>query len=58
MQNCGPWPKPVRVLATYRARAASAAASDGDAVAIELLPDDYTPPREQDKALGGAFGCR
>jgi hypothetical protein len=45
--SCGPLPKPMRVLATYRARptGAAAAAPDGDAVAIELLPDGYAPPR-------------
>jgi tetratricopeptide (TPR) repeat protein len=44
--SCGALPTPVRVLATYRARATptSSGATDGDVVAIELLPDGYTPP--------------
>ena len=44
--QCGPLPKPVRVLVTYRVRSETTAAGtiDGDAVAIELVPDDYTPP--------------
>jgi hypothetical protein len=35
----------LRAFVTYRARAATTAAGmiDGDAVAIELLPDDYQP---------------
>ena len=43
--SCGPLSTPQRVLATYRAGAAgtSASATAGDAVAIELLPDNYTP---------------
>jgi tetratricopeptide (TPR) repeat protein len=41
--NCGPLAKPVRALITYRARSATTGAIDGDAVAIELLPDDYQP---------------
>jgi tetratricopeptide (TPR) repeat protein len=45
--TCGPLPMPQRVFATYRARAGTAApgAGNGDAVAIELLPDEYVPPR-------------
>ena len=36
---------PIRVLTTYRPRdaVASTAAVLGDLVAVELLPDDYTP---------------
>ena len=41
--NCGPLPTPLRVLATYIAMAS--AGVDGQAVAIELLPDGFTPPR-------------
>ena len=43
--NCGPLTAPLRVLVTYRTRPATTAAEkiDGDAVAIELVPDDYTP---------------
>jgi tetratricopeptide (TPR) repeat protein len=41
--SCGPLAKPVRALITYRARSATTGAIDGDAVAIELLPDDYQP---------------
>ncbi len=43
--SCGPLRAPMRVLVTYRARPATTAAGmiDGDAVAIELVPDDYTP---------------
>ena len=41
--SCGPLAKPPRVLATYRARADGGGAIAGDAVAIELLPDNYTP---------------
>jgi tetratricopeptide (TPR) repeat protein len=43
--QCGALPKPVRVLVTYRVRSETTAAGtiDGDAVAIELVPDDYTP---------------
>ena len=41
---CGALPTPVRVLATYRIRLTSTpGAIDGDAVAIEPLPDGYTP---------------
>ena len=41
--SCGTLPKPQAVLATYRAGAAGAgqASTSGDAVAIELLPDEY-----------------
>jgi hypothetical protein len=44
--QCGPLLTPVRVLVTYRFRSETTAAGaiDGDAVAIELVPDDYTPP--------------
>jgi hypothetical protein len=43
--SCGALPKPVFVLATYRASAAGtgAAVTAGNAVAIELLPDGYEP---------------
>jgi tetratricopeptide (TPR) repeat protein len=43
--SCGALPAPMRVLITYRVRATTtpAGAIDGDAVAIEVLPDDYTP---------------
>ena len=39
---CGARPKPERVYLTYRSTGA-APGTDGVAVAIELLPDDYTP---------------
>jgi tetratricopeptide (TPR) repeat protein len=41
--SCGTLPKPQVVLATYRVGPAGAgpAVTSGDAVAIELLPDDY-----------------
>lgn len=43
--GCGALSSPLRVLATYRANAPGAADTiDGIAVAIELLPDGYTPP--------------
>jgi len=43
--SCGPLKPAVRALVTYRPAAAPTAAGsiDGDAVAIELLPDDYQP---------------
>jgi len=45
--SCGSLARPQRVLATYRANAAGAGAgaraTAGDAVAIELLPDNYQP---------------
>jgi tetratricopeptide (TPR) repeat protein len=43
--SCGPLPTPMRVLITYRVSATTttAGAIDGDAVAIEVVPDDYTP---------------
>ena len=43
--TCGPLPSPVRVLTTYRPSetAASTTSVLGDLVAVELLPDDYTP---------------
>jgi tetratricopeptide (TPR) repeat protein len=43
--SCGPLKPAVRALVTYRPTAATSAAGsiDGDAVAIELLPDDYQP---------------
>ena len=43
--NCGPLATPLRVLITYRTRPATTPAGmiDGDAVAIELVPEDYTP---------------
>jgi Flp pilus assembly protein TadD len=42
---CGALTMPMRVLVTYRSRATSTADGmiDGDAVAIEVLPDDYMP---------------
>ena len=39
--GCGPLPLPMRVLATYRAGGATG--TDGEAVAIEAIPADYTP---------------
>jgi hypothetical protein len=39
---CGARPNPERVYLTYRATG-GAAGTDGAAVAIELLPDDYQP---------------
>jgi hypothetical protein len=41
---CGPIEPPQRVLATYRTSARLTTSYDGDAVAIELIPDDFTPP--------------
>jgi tetratricopeptide (TPR) repeat protein len=43
--NCGVLAAPQRVLATYRAapEGTGPGATAGDAVAIELLPDDYMP---------------
>ena len=43
--NCGVLPVPQRVLVTYRpgAEGSGTTATAGDAVAIELLPDGYTP---------------
>jgi tetratricopeptide (TPR) repeat protein len=43
--ECGPLPSPARVLATYRPSetATSNDSTLGDLVAVELLPDDYTP---------------
>jgi tetratricopeptide (TPR) repeat protein len=43
--SCGPLKPAVKALVTYRPAAAPTAAGaiDGDAVAIELLPDDYQP---------------
>jgi hypothetical protein len=43
--NCGVLPAPQRVLVTYRpgTEGGGATATAGDAVAIELLPDGYTP---------------
>ena len=43
--ECGPLPSPIRVLTTYRASetATSTTSVLGDLVAVELLPDDYTP---------------
>ena len=43
--NCGVLPAPQRVLVTYRpgAEGSGTTATAGDAVAIELLPDGYTP---------------
>jgi len=43
--SCGPVQPAVRALVTYRPSPADAGpgAADGDAVAVELVPDDYTP---------------
>ena len=43
--SCGPLSAAARALATYRFRSETTGAGsiDGDAVAIELIPDDYTP---------------
>jgi hypothetical protein len=44
--NCGPVKPPVRALVTYRPRTDATTATgaiDGDAVAIELVPDDFQP---------------
>jgi hypothetical protein len=43
--ECGRLPSPVRVLVTYRPSetATSNTSTLGDLVAVELLPDDYTP---------------
>ena len=44
--NCGPVSPSLRALATYRpSSAAGARVSDGQAIALELIPDDYTPKR-------------
>ena len=41
---CGPAERTLRVLATYRPfEARSPAGIDGYAVAVELIPDNYTP---------------
>lgn len=42
--GCGPLKPVQRVLATYTPAANPTKAFDGDAVAIELVPDDFTPP--------------
>jgi Flp pilus assembly protein TadD len=42
--NCGPIAGAPRVLVTYRA-ASGTTGANGDAVAVELLPDGYTPDR-------------
>jgi tetratricopeptide (TPR) repeat protein len=42
--GCGPINPPQRVLATYTKSERPSTAYDGDAVAIELVPDDFTPP--------------
>ena len=41
--SCGPLNPPQRVLATYIPAATPTTAFDGDVVAIELIPDDFTP---------------
>ena len=43
--RCGPISQPLRALATYRAHAPDAPSPEGDgqAVAIELIPDGYVP---------------
>ena len=42
--GCGAINPPQRVLATYKTSERPSTAYDGDAVAIELIPDDFTPP--------------
>jgi Flp pilus assembly protein TadD len=42
--GCGPIDPPQRVLATYTTPASPSTAYVGNAVAIELIPDDFTPP--------------
>jgi len=42
--SCGPVQAPLRVLATYRAGAKFEGAAHGEIVAIELVPDGYSPP--------------
>jgi Flp pilus assembly protein TadD len=42
--GCGPINPPQRVLATYVAAERPSTAYEGDVVAIELIPDDVTPP--------------
>jgi tetratricopeptide (TPR) repeat protein len=42
--GCGPIDPPQRVLATYTTPGRSSTAYEGVAVAIELIPDDFTPP--------------
>ena len=42
--TCGAVTPPQRALATYRRAAQPNAASAGTVVAVELLPDGYTPP--------------
>jgi hypothetical protein len=42
--SCGTLPTPLRVLATYRAGAKFEGAAHGEIVAIELVPDGYSPP--------------
>jgi tetratricopeptide (TPR) repeat protein len=42
--SCGPINPPQRVLATYIPAATPTKAFDGDVVAIELIPDDFTLP--------------
>ena len=41
--SCGPQPTGYSVYATYRLAAAGTAGIDGDAVAVEVLPDGFTP---------------
>lgn len=43
--NCSPFAKPYRALVTYRTDAILISGADGTAVAIELIPDDFTPPQ-------------
>ena len=42
--GCGPINPPQRVLATYSKSERPSTAYEGDAIAIELIPDDFTPP--------------
>jgi tetratricopeptide (TPR) repeat protein len=42
--GCGAVNPPQRVLATYTKSERPSTAYEGDAIAIELIPDDFTPP--------------
>lgn len=53
---CGPVAQPTRALVTYRSGSAEAGGDQrllGTAVAVELLPDDYTPPLAPDPTSTG-----